>query len=124
MKQKVSLCSALIHDPDVLILDEPTTGVDPLSRGQFWDLIDDIRADRPGMRHPVSSCESLVVRDGGVMQLLVVEGAIVPGAPKDAYPGAGEDANGMGMIAASVASALVDVCCPGGCVSGVVGEAR
>src|SRR5512147_52933 len=75
------------------------------------------------MRHPVSSCESLVVRDGGVMQLLVVEGAIVPGAPKDAYPGAGEDANGMGMIAASAASALVDVCCPGGCVSGVVGEA-
>ena len=71
----------------------------------------------------MSSCESLVVRDGGVMQLLVVEGAIVPGAPKDAYPGAGEDANGMGMIAASVASALVDVCCPGGCVSGVVGEA-
>ena len=46
-----------------------------------------------------------------------------PGASKDAYPGAGEDANGMGMIAASVASALVDVCCPGGCVSGVVGEA-
>jgi hypothetical protein len=76
-----------------------------------------------GMRHPVSSCESLVVRDGGVMQLLVVEGAIVPGAPKDAYPGAGEDADGMGMIAASAASALVDVCCPGGCVSGVVGEA-
>src|SRR3974377_1254994 len=38
MKQKLSLCCALIHDPDVLILDEPTTGVDPLSRGQFWDL--------------------------------------------------------------------------------------
>ena len=81
------------------------------------------RVAAAGMRHPVSSCESLVVRDGGVMQLLVVEGAIVPGAPKDAYPGAGEDANGMGMIAALAASALVDVCCPGGCVSGVVGEA-
>ena len=39
MKQKLSLCCALIHDPDLLILDEPTTGVDPLSRGQFWDLI-------------------------------------------------------------------------------------
>ena len=35
MKQKLSLCCALIHDPDLLILDEPTTGVDPLSRGQF-----------------------------------------------------------------------------------------
>lgn len=49
MKQKLSLCSALIHDPDLLILDEPTTGVDPLSREQFWDLIDRIRETRPDM---------------------------------------------------------------------------
>ena len=49
MKQKLGLCCALIHDPDFLILDEPTTGVDPLARAQFWDLIDRIRADRPGM---------------------------------------------------------------------------
>ena len=49
MKQKLGLCCALIHDPDLLILDEPTTGVDPLSRSQFWDLIDRIRAERAGM---------------------------------------------------------------------------
>lgn len=49
MKQKLGLCCALIHDPDLLILDEPTTGVDPLARAQFWDLINDIRQDRPGM---------------------------------------------------------------------------
>nr|MBP8272459.1 ATP-binding cassette domain-containing protein [Sphaerotilus sp.] len=49
MKQKLGLCCALIHDPDLLILDEPTTGVDPLSRRQFWDLIARIRAQRPGM---------------------------------------------------------------------------
>jgi len=49
MKQKLSLCCALIHDPDLLILDEPTTGVDPLSRRQFWELIDRIRARRLGM---------------------------------------------------------------------------
>ena len=49
MKQKLSLCCALIHDPDLLILDEPTTGVDPLSRRQFWELIDQIRAERAGM---------------------------------------------------------------------------
>lgn len=55
MKQKLGLCSALIHDPDFLILDEPTTGVDPLARSQFWDLIDDIRADRPGMSVLVST---------------------------------------------------------------------
>ncbi len=49
MKQKLGLCCALIHDPDLLILDEPTTGVDPLSRRQFWELIASIRAGRPGM---------------------------------------------------------------------------
>ncbi|HTP85031.1 MAG TPA: ribosome-associated ATPase/putative transporter RbbA [Alphaproteobacteria bacterium] len=49
MKQKLSLCCSLIHDPDLLILDEPTTGVDPLSRRQFWELIDRIRARRPQM---------------------------------------------------------------------------
>jgi len=49
MKQKLGLCCALIHDPDLLILDEPTTGVDPLSRRQFWQLIDSIRARREGM---------------------------------------------------------------------------
>ena len=49
MKQKLGLCCALIHDPDLLILDEPTTGVDPLSRRQFWELIDSLRARRPGM---------------------------------------------------------------------------
>lgn len=55
MKQKTSLCCSLIHDPDLLILDEPTTGVDPLSRRQFWELIDDIRKDRPGMSVIVST---------------------------------------------------------------------
>ena len=49
MKQKLCLCCALVHDPDLLILDEPTTGVDPLSRRQFWELIDRIRVTRPGM---------------------------------------------------------------------------
>jgi len=55
MKQKVGLCGALIHDPDLLILDEPTTGVDPLSRQQFWKLIDDIRANRPAMSVLIST---------------------------------------------------------------------
>src|SRR5690554_4445637 len=49
MKQKLGLCCALIHDPDLLILDEPTTGVDPLARAQFWELIDNIRQQRPQM---------------------------------------------------------------------------
>lgn len=73
MKQKVGLCAALIHDPDFLLLDEPTTGVDPLSRRQFWDLINNIRADRPQMSVLVSTAymeeaalfDHLVAMNGG-----------------------------------------------------------
>ncbi|MDE1145092.1 MAG: ribosome-associated ATPase/putative transporter RbbA [Azospirillaceae bacterium] len=73
MRQKLGLCCALIHDPDLLILDEPTTGVDPLSRRQFWDLIDGIRADRPGMTLLVATSymdeaqrfDRAVMMDGG-----------------------------------------------------------
>ncbi|MGD5549509.1 ATP-binding cassette domain-containing protein, partial [Xanthomonas citri pv. citri] len=49
MKQKLSLCCSLIHDPDLLVLDEPTTGLDPLSRRQFWTLIEEIKAERTGV---------------------------------------------------------------------------
>ncbi|MBX7212364.1 MAG: ribosome-associated ATPase/putative transporter RbbA [Verrucomicrobiaceae bacterium] len=73
MKQKLGLCCALIHDPDLLILDEPTTGVDPLSRSQFWRLIEDIRQRRPGMSVIVATAymeeanrfEWLVAMDAG-----------------------------------------------------------
>ena len=49
MKQKLGLCCSLIHDPELLILDEPTTGVDPLARRQFWDLVDSIKLEQPRM---------------------------------------------------------------------------
>ncbi|MCA3455711.1 MAG: ribosome-associated ATPase/putative transporter RbbA [Rhodobacter sp.] len=73
MKQKLSLCAALIHDPDLLILDEPTTGVDPLSRRRFWALIGALHASRPSMTVLVSTAymeeaerfERLVVMDRG-----------------------------------------------------------
>lgn len=55
MKQKLGMCCALIHDPDLLILDEPTTGVDPLARKQFWDLITRVRDHRPDMSVIVST---------------------------------------------------------------------
>jgi ribosome-dependent ATPase len=73
MKQKLSLCCSLIHDPDLLILDEPTTGIDPLSRRQFWTLIEEIKAERPGMTVLVSTAymeeaerfDRLVAMDAG-----------------------------------------------------------
>ena len=55
MKQKLGLCCALIHDPDLLVLDEPTTGVDPLSRAQFWELIGQLRSRSGGMSVLVST---------------------------------------------------------------------
>jgi len=76
MKQKLGLCCALIHDPDLLILDEPTTGVDPLSRRQFWELIARIRAARAGMAVLVATAymseaeafdHLVVVNDGTIL---------------------------------------------------------
>ena len=55
MKQKLGLCCALIHEPDLLILDEPTTGVDPLSRRRFWELMDRLRQRRPDLSVLVST---------------------------------------------------------------------
>jgi len=89
MKQKLSLCCALINDPDLLILDEPTTGVDPLSRGQFWDLINTIRARRPQMSVIVATAymdeaerfdwlmamdEGKIIATGGLKELLAKTG--------------------------------------------------
>ncbi|WP_439404107.1 ribosome-associated ATPase/putative transporter RbbA [Bradyrhizobium sp. DASA03076] len=83
MKQKVSLCCSLMHDPDLLVLDEPTTGVDPLSRRQFWELIDSIRARRPQMSVIVATAymdeasrfDWLAAMDDGTV--------IAQGAPKE-----------------------------------------
>jgi ribosome-dependent ATPase len=73
MKQKLGLCCALIHDPDLLLLDEPTTGVDPLSRRQFWELVDGIKRARPGLTVVVATSDMdeaerfsrVVMMDGG-----------------------------------------------------------
>lgn len=73
MKQKLSLCCALVHNPDLLILDEPTTGVDPLSRRQFWVLVNELRNENPTMTIMVATAyieeseqfEYLIAMDDG-----------------------------------------------------------
>ncbi len=90
MKQKLGLCCALIHDPDLLLLDEPTTGVDPLSRRQFWELIERMRADAPGMSVLVATAymeeaarfDWLIAMDAGRV--------LATGTPADLYARTGE----------------------------------
>src|SRR5690606_37001287 len=53
MKQKLALSCALVHRPDILFLDEPTTGVDAVSRREFWDLLADLK--RGGLTIVVST---------------------------------------------------------------------
>nr|WP_316640078.1 ribosome-associated ATPase/putative transporter RbbA [uncultured Roseateles sp.] len=99
MKQKLGLCCALIHDPDLLILDEPTTGVDPLSRAQFWDLIARIRSERPQMSVIVATAymeeadrfDWLVAMDAGRV--------LATGTPAELHRRTGTDALEAAFIA-------------------------
>ena len=91
MKQKLGLCCSLIHDPDLLVLDEPTTGVDPLARRQFWDLIDVIREANTNMSVIVATAymdeaerfEHLIAMDSGKV--------LTTGTPKELLTRTGKD---------------------------------
>ncbi len=83
MKQKLSLCCALIHDPELLVLDEPTTGVDPLSRRQFWELVDRIRERRPGMTVVVSTAYMEEAEEFGWLAAMNAGRVLATGTPRE-----------------------------------------
>jgi ABC-2 type transport system ATP-binding protein len=82
MKQKLALACTLIHRPQILFLDEPTTGVDPVSRREFWAILSDLRAK--GMTIVVSTpymdeaerCSTVAFIDGGVLRTMDTPKAI------------------------------------------------
>ncbi|MDR3373381.1 MAG: ribosome-associated ATPase/putative transporter RbbA [Ancalomicrobiaceae bacterium] len=90
MKQKLSICAALIHDPDLLILDEPTTGVDPLSRRQFWQLIDAMRARRPSMSTIVATAYMEEAERFDWLAAVYAGKVLASGTPADLKRQAGE----------------------------------
>ena len=83
MKQKLALCCALIHEPKVLFLDEPTTGVDPVSRKEFWDMLDRLKArgitiivSTPYMDE-ASRCDRIaLMQNGEILEVDTLDGII------------------------------------------------
>lgn len=91
MKQKLALCCALIHKPGVLFLDEPTTGVDPVSRKEFWEMLK--RLQEKGITILVSTpymdeaalCDRIAfIQEGKILQIDTPQ-AIVKHYPKQLY---------------------------------------
>jgi len=91
MKQKLALCCALIHKPKVLFLDEPTTGVDPVSRKEFWDMLK--RLQQKGITILVSTpymdeaelCDRIALIQGGKILDIDTPQEIVKHYPKPIY---------------------------------------
>jgi ribosome-dependent ATPase len=92
MKQKLGICAALLHDPDLVVLDEPTTGIDPLSRRQFWELIDRMRARRPAMTVLVATAYMEEAEQFEWLAALDAGRLLASGSPADVRAAAGDAA--------------------------------
>lgn len=87
MKQKLALCCALVHRPGILFLDEPTTGVDAVSRREFWDLLENLRDG--GLTVVVSTpymdeadrCDRVALIQEGALLAMDTPAALVAGYP-------------------------------------------
>ncbi|WP_034057086.1 ABC transporter ATP-binding protein [Lacinutrix jangbogonensis] len=91
MKQKLALCCALIHKPKVLFLDEPTTGVDPVSRKEFWDMLKRLQqkhitilVSTPYMDEAALCDRIALIQDGKILEIDSPE-AIVKNYTKQIY---------------------------------------
>lgn len=83
MKQKLALCCALIHSPNILFLDEPTTGVDPVSRREFWDILQNLKnkgitiiVSTPYMDEAKKCNRIAFIKDGKLLEINTPEGII------------------------------------------------
>lgn len=105
MKQKLALCCALIHRPSVLFLDEPTTGVDAVSRGEFWDMLFDLK--RQGISILVSTpymdeacrCDRIALCNNGRLLGVDTPGGIVARFDEPLYALSGGDMYGLLLAA-------------------------
>ena len=97
MKQKLALCCALIHKPEVLLLDEPTTGVDVVSRKEFWEMLKKLKAQ--GITIIVSTpymdeakrCERIALIQNGRIMSVDTPGNIIRAYPEKLYAAKSDD---------------------------------
>lgn len=124
MKQKLALCCALIHRPSVLFLDEPTTGVDAVSRGEFWDMLFDLK--RQGITILVSTpymdeacrCDRIALCNNGRLLGIDTPAGIVARFDEPLYALSGDDMYGL-LLAARQADGVKE-CYPFGSVHHLV----
>ncbi len=101
MKQKLALCCALIHKPRVLLLDEPGTGVDPVSRKEFWDMLRHLRESEitilvstPYMDE-AALCDRVALLQKGEIMAIDTPQAIVAGYQRPLFAARSEDMYGL-----------------------------
>ncbi|MCB0649625.1 MAG: ABC transporter ATP-binding protein, partial [Saprospiraceae bacterium] len=101
MKQKLALSCALIHKPKVLFLDEPTTGVDPVSRKEFWEMLKRLQkkditilVSTPYMDEAALCDRIALIQDGEILQI-DTPNAIVSHFPKPLYNISANDMHGL-----------------------------
>ena len=101
MKQKLALCCALIHRPSVLFLDEPTTGVDAVSRSEFWDMLAGLRVQGISMlvstpyMDEAGRCDRVALINGGKILEIDTPQRIVEGFGEPLYALSGADMYGV-----------------------------